>query len=111
VLTHEGLLYSAEVVLQRLGITADSVVGNPLPNFHIAGINMLLVTLYTGACGSLYAEFDPAQFIAAIGAHGNHARLLVPAMVMFSCSRRRRLAATTTAQVIAYGARRVSSAC
>ena len=46
-------------------VTAEAVVGNALPTFHIAGANMGLFPLYAGATGSSYPDFDPAGFIDA----------------------------------------------
>ncbi len=109
VLTHEGLLYSAEVVVDQWRVGTSSVVGNPLPNFHIAGINMALRPLHCGACSSLYAKFDPAGFIAAIGQHGITHAFLVPAMVMFVLqSPTARTGNYRSLQLIAYGGSPVS---
>ena len=83
VLTHKGLLSTSRVVEAEWGFGAQSVLGNPLPTFHVAGITMLLLTLYTGGQTSAYSDFIPAQFIDGIGRHGVTHSFLVPAMLQF----------------------------
>jgi acyl-CoA synthetase (AMP-forming)/AMP-acid ligase II len=83
VLTHRGLVSSAQTVEQGWGFTPDSVLGNPLPTFHVAGMTMLLQTVHSGCRSVLFAEFDPSGFNAAIGAHRITHAFLVPAMLLF----------------------------
>ena len=83
VLSHRGLLSTCRVVREEWQFGQDGVLGNPLPTFHVAGMTMLLLTLYTGGQTSAYSDFDPAGFIASIGAqHVTHS-FLVPAMLLF----------------------------
>ncbi len=83
VLSHAGLVFNCQLGVTVWQVGADSVVGNALPTFHIAGANMGLFSLYIGATGSSYPDFDPGGFIEAIGRHGITHTFLVPAMILF----------------------------
>lgn len=83
VLTHGGLIYNAQVGASVWRVDERSVIANALPTFHIAGVNMTLFPLYTGAVCSSYPEFEPAAFIEAIGRHGITHLFIVPAMMLF----------------------------
>ena len=83
VLSHAGLVFNCQLGVTVWQVGADSVVGNALPTFHIAGANMALFSLYIGATGSSYPDFDPGGFIEAIGRHGITHTFLVPAMILF----------------------------
>lgn len=83
VLTHRGLLSTSRVVSSEWHFGADDVLGNPLPTFHVAGMTMLLLTLYTGGVTCAYSDFDPAGFIESIGSHRITHSFLVPAMLLF----------------------------
>ncbi len=109
VLSHAGLVFNCQLGTQVWGVTADAVVANALPTFHIAGANMGLFPLFAGATGSSYPEFDPAGFIDAIGQHGITHTFLVPAMVLFMLqSPRVRQGDFRTLQLIAYGGAPIS---
>lgn len=45
-LTHRGLLSTCRVVSADWQFGSDNVFGNTLPTFHVAGMTMLLLTLY-----------------------------------------------------------------
>ncbi|WP_304305563.1 long-chain-fatty-acid--CoA ligase [Pseudacidovorax intermedius] len=83
VLTHAGLLSTSRVVSREWKFDHRHVLGNPLPVFHVAGMTMLLLTLYTGGQTSSYPEFDPRAYLRAIGEHGITHTFLVPAMILF----------------------------
>jgi acyl-CoA synthetase (AMP-forming)/AMP-acid ligase II len=83
VLTHRGLISSARTVEEGWGFTPASVLGNPLPTFHVAGMTMLLQAVHSGCHSVLFADFDPAGFNAAIGEHRITHAFLVPAMLLF----------------------------
>jgi len=83
VLTHRGLLSTSRVVSSDWSFGADDVLGNPLPTFHVAGMTMLLLTLYTGGTTIAVSDFDPKGFIDAIGTHRVTHSFLVPAMLLF----------------------------
>lgn len=83
VLTHRGLLSTCRVVASDWHFDSNSVLGNPLPTFHVAGMTMLLLTLYAGGKTVAYADFDPAGFIDSIPRHGITHSFLVPAMLQF----------------------------
>jgi acyl-CoA synthetase (AMP-forming)/AMP-acid ligase II len=83
VLTHRGLISSAQTVEAGWCFTPDSVLGNPLPTFHVAGMTMLLQAIHSGCRSVLFGEFDPAGFNAAIGKHRITHAFLVPAMLLF----------------------------
>jgi acyl-CoA synthetase (AMP-forming)/AMP-acid ligase II len=83
VLSHRGLLSTSRVVSQGWHFGADGVLGNPLPTFHIAGMTMLLLSLYTGGTTIAYSDFDAAGFIASIGRDQVSHAFLVPAMLLF----------------------------
>jgi acyl-CoA synthetase (AMP-forming)/AMP-acid ligase II len=85
------------------------VLGNPLPVFHVAGMTMLLLTLYTGGQTSAYSEFDPAGYIRAIGEHGITHTFIVPAMILFMLqSPEVKRGDYSRLQIIAYGGSPVS---
>jgi len=83
VLSHRGLLSTSQTVSTEWGFTPDSVLGNPLPTFHVAGMTMLLLSLYTGGQTIAYSDFDPAGFIHGISQHKITHSFLVPAMLLF----------------------------
>jgi acyl-CoA synthetase (AMP-forming)/AMP-acid ligase II len=83
VLTHAGLVSAAHVVSRQMRFDEHSVLSNLLPTFHISGILMLLVSLYSGGKSCTYCEFDPARFIATIGRDTITHAVLVPAMILF----------------------------
>ncbi|WP_058644039.1 long-chain-fatty-acid--CoA ligase [Pseudacidovorax intermedius] len=83
VLTHAGLLSTSRTVAQEWGFGAQHVMGNPLPVFHVAGMTMLLLTLYTGGSTSAYADFDPADYLQAFARDGITHTFIVPAMLLF----------------------------
>jgi long-chain acyl-CoA synthetase len=83
VLSHRGLLSTDRTVSALWGFGPDDVLGNPLPTFHVAGMTMLLLTLYTGGRTVSFPDFEPGAFIAAIGRHRITQSFLVPAMLLF----------------------------
>jgi len=83
VLTHRGLLSTCRVVSTDWRFGSENVLGNPLPTFHVAGMTMLLLTLYTGGLTIAHSDFDPAAFIGSIGEHRVTHAFLVPAMILF----------------------------
>ena len=83
VLTHRGLLSTCETVAGEWGFGAGDVNGNPLPTFHVAGMTMLLLTVFAGGRTVAFPSFDPAAFIDAIGSEGITHAFLVPAMLLF----------------------------
>ncbi|HSV79834.1 MAG TPA: long-chain-fatty-acid--CoA ligase [Ramlibacter sp.] len=109
VLTHRGLLSTSRVVSNDWHFGAGNVLGNPLPTFHVAGMTMLLLTLYTGGATSAYSDFDPAGFIDSIVTHGITHSFLVPAMLLFMLqSPAAPKGDYTSLQVIAYGGSPIS---
>ena len=109
VLSHAGLAYNCRQGVEVWGVTDTSVVGNALPTFHIAGANMALFALYSGATGASYPDFDPAAYIDAIGAHGITHTFVVPAMILFMLqSPRVRQGDFRTLQLMAYGGSPIS---
>lgn len=83
VLTHRGLLSTCRVVSTDWRFDSESVFSNPLPTFHVAGMTMLLLTLYAGGLTVAHSDFDPASFIGSIGEHRVTHTFLVPAMMLF----------------------------
>ncbi|MDN4588145.1 o-succinylbenzoate--CoA ligase [Xenophilus aerolatus] len=83
VLTHAGLLSTSRVVSREWKFDHRHVLGNPLPVFHVAGMTMLLLTLYTGGQTSAYADFDPGAYLKAFAQHGITHTFVVPAMILF----------------------------
>ena len=83
VLSHGNLLSTSQVVSHEWHFDEHGVHGNPLPTFHVAGMTMLLYTLYTGGQTCAYSDFSPAGFIDSIGQHGITHTFLVPAMLQF----------------------------
>lgn len=83
VLSHRGLLSTSRVVSSEWRFGSEKVLGNPLPTFHVAGMTMLLLTLYTGGVTSAYSDFDPVGFIDSIGTHRITHCFVVPAMLLF----------------------------
>jgi acyl-CoA synthetase (AMP-forming)/AMP-acid ligase II len=83
VLSHAGLIFNCQLGTGVWKVDEHAVVGNALPTFHIAGANMALFALYSGATGASYPDFDPAGYIDAIGRHGITHTFVVPAMILF----------------------------
>jgi len=83
VLSHRGLLSTSRTVSLDWGFGADGFLGNPLPTFHVAGMTMLLLTLYTGGQTYAYSEFDPVTFLNSVAEQGITHAFLVPAMLLF----------------------------
>jgi len=83
VLTHAGLLSTSRTVSHDWKFDHRHVMGNPLPVFHVAGMTMLLLTLYTGGQTSSYPDFDPRGYLAAFAQHGITHTFVVPAMMLF----------------------------
>ena len=83
VLSHRGLLSTSRTVAHDWKFDERCVLGNPLPTFHVAGMTMLLLTLYTGGQTSAYSEFDAGEFIHDIARQGITHSFLVPAMLLF----------------------------
>jgi long-chain acyl-CoA synthetase len=83
VLSHGSLMSAARVISKDLGFDHHHAVSNLLPTFHISGILMLLVSLYTGGKTCSYSEFDPKGFIDSISRDGITHAVLVPAMILF----------------------------
>lgn len=83
VLTHRGLLSTSRVVSDEWKFGAEDILGNALPAFHVAGITMLLLTLYTGGKTAAYSDFEPSAFIEGIARQRVTHSFHVPAMLMF----------------------------
>jgi fatty-acyl-CoA synthase len=58
-LSHHGLLHQARGFATRLELTADDRFWTPLPLFHIAGITVLMASLYAGARMVHVGFFEP----------------------------------------------------
>ena len=109
VLSHAGLIFNCQLGTLVWDVTADAVVGNALPTFHIAGANMGLFPLFAGATGSSYPDFDPGAFIDAIGRHGITHSFLVPAMILFMLQHPKvKQGDYHTLQLISYGGSPIS---
>lgn len=83
VLSHRGLLSTCVSCAEEWRFDGDSILGNPLPTFHVAGMTMLLLPLFTGGRTVAYPDFDPSGFIDSVGRHGITHAFLVPAMLQF----------------------------
>jgi len=109
VLSHAGLAFNCQLGISQWGVREGSVIGNSLPTFHIAGANMALFALYSGATGSSYPDFDPGAYIDAIGAHGITHTFVVPAMILFMLqSPKARQGDYRTLKLMAYGGSPIS---
>ena len=109
VLSHAGLVFNCQLGVTVWQVGEGSVVGNALPTFHIAGANMALFALYSGAVGSSYPDFDPGGFIDAIGQHGITHTFLVPAMILFMLqSPKAKAGDYRTLKLISYGGSPIS---
>ncbi len=82
-LSHAGLAYNCQLDASVWQMGTHSVIGNALPTFHIASANMALFSLYSGAAGSSYPDFDPGAYIDAIGRHGITHTFVVTSMILF----------------------------
>lgn len=83
VLSHRGLLSTCLVCAEEWRFEGRSILGNPLPTFHVAGMTMLLLPLFTGGQTVAFSEFDPSGFIDSVGRYGITHAFLVPAMLQF----------------------------
>ena len=82
-LTHANLLLPQTLFRDVWGFRpGKSVMFNALPSFHIAGIELALLTFLLGGETVLQPDFDPQTIIAAIAEHGVTHMFLVPAMIM-----------------------------
>jgi acyl-CoA synthetase (AMP-forming)/AMP-acid ligase II len=109
VLTHRGLLSTCETVSRDWGFGAGDVNGNPLPTFHVAGMTMLLLTVYAGGETVAFPTFEPAEFIASVAAEKITHAFLVPAMLLFMLQQPvARGADYRTLRLIAYGGSPIS---
>jgi acyl-CoA synthetase (AMP-forming)/AMP-acid ligase II len=82
-LTHANLLLPRTVFRDVWGFQGGkSVMFNALPSFHIAGIELALLTLLLGGETVLQPDFDPQKILPAIGEHRITHLFLVPAMIM-----------------------------
>jgi len=81
--SHRGML-STSARWRRLEVRAEDVFGNPLPTFHVAGMTMLLLTLYTGGLTHRVFGIQRGELIKDIARHASsRIRSLVPAMLLF----------------------------
>ena len=111
VLTHRGLLSTCETVARDWGFGVGDVNGNPLPTFHVAGMTMLLLTLWAGGETVAFSTFEPGEFIAAVGGDGITHAFLVPAMLLFMLQQPGvRAADYRGLRLIAYGGSPISDA-
>lgn len=109
VLTHRGLMSTNRTVSKDWQFDNLSVLGNPLPTFHVACQTMMLLTLYKGAKTVAYSEFDAVDFLAGISKNGITHSFLVPAMLMFMLqSSERNKNDYATLKIIAYGGSPIS---
>lgn len=83
VLTHRGLMSTNRTVAQDWGFDEHGVLGNPLPTFHVAGMTMLLLTLFTGGKTAAFSDFIPAVFLDGVAKHQVTHSFVVPAMLLF----------------------------
>jgi acyl-CoA synthetase (AMP-forming)/AMP-acid ligase II len=82
-LTHANLLLPQALFRDIWGFQGGkSVMFNALPSFHIAGMELALLTLLLGGETVLQPDFDPNKIIPAIGEHRITHMFLVPAMIM-----------------------------
>jgi acyl-CoA synthetase (AMP-forming)/AMP-acid ligase II len=109
VLTHRGLMSTSRTVAQHWGFGAQGVMANPLPTFHVAGMTMLMLTLFTGGKTVAYGDFVPAVFLDGVARYGITHSFVVPAMLLFMLqtpgARQRDY---RTLRVIAYGGSPIS---
>ena len=111
VLTHRGLLSTCETVARDWRFGADDVNGNPLPTFHVAGMTMLLLTLWAGGQTVAFPSFEAGEFIAAVEREGITHAFLVPAMLLFMLQQPGvRAADYRKLRLIAYGGSPISDA-
>jgi acyl-CoA synthetase (AMP-forming)/AMP-acid ligase II len=104
VLTHRGLLSTCETVATDWRFGAGDTNGNPLPTFHVAGMTMLLLTVYAGGVTVAFPTFEPGEFIEAIAAERITHAFLVPAMLLFLLQQpNARQADYRSLRLIAYG--------
>ncbi len=82
-LTHANLLLPRTLFRDVWGFRGGkSVMFNALPSFHIAGMELALLTLLLGGETVLQPDFDPHKILPAIGEHRVTHMFLVPAMIM-----------------------------
>ena len=82
-LTHANLLLPRTLFRDIWGFRpGQSVMFNALPSFHIAGMELALLTLLLGGQTVLQPDFDPQKILPAIADFGVTHMFLVPAMIM-----------------------------
>jgi len=108
-LSHRGLLSTCRACAEEWRFDAGCIFANPLPTFHVAGMVMLLLPLYTGARTVGYSEFDPAGFIDSIARQAVTHTFVVPAMLQFMLGAPNAATADyTSLRQVAYGGSPIS---
>jgi fatty-acyl-CoA synthase len=70
VLTHRGLTNNARLAAAAIGWTADDVLVNPMPYFHIAGCGLMVLGLAQSlATHVVMPRFDPGLMLELIEKH------------------------------------------
>jgi acyl-CoA synthetase (AMP-forming)/AMP-acid ligase II len=109
-LTHANVLANCKGGAACCGYTGGRYVQlNSLPNYHIAGMGVVMLLWYEGGTTVLYPEFEPAKILAGVAEHGITHMFLVPAMILFLLQTPGIEAADfSTLKAIAYGASPIS---
>jgi len=109
-LTHANLLLPRSLFRDVWGFQGGkSVMFNALPCFHIAGMELALLTLLLGGETVLQPDFDPQKILPALGEHRITHMFLVPAMIMVLVNTPGAdLADYSSLERIAYGAAPIS---
>ena len=104
VLSHRGMLSTVRVVAREWAFDQRCVFANPLPTFHVAGMAMLILTLYSGGRSCTFQEFDPPGFAATVRREGVTHTFLVPTMILYLLRVPGLAEDCRTLRLIAYGA-------
>ncbi|MBI5898279.1 MAG: long-chain fatty acid--CoA ligase [Rhodocyclales bacterium] len=89
-LTQRALEVNAANSEDMHGLTADDVIFNSLPLFHVGGLNNLVTPGLKAGCSIvLHAKFDPEASFDAIEREGITLTVLVPAQLDIMMSNRR----------------------
>jgi fatty-acyl-CoA synthase len=69
-ITHEGLVRTADGIVERFRLTEDEKFWDPLPLFHMAGLLLLLSNLRAGGTFMSMTHFQPGAALRQMEAEG-----------------------------------------
>ena len=106
-LTHRNYLEAFRLVVGAPGLAYEvgDVVLGAMPFFHVAGVNIALIAMASGACVAIMRDFSPGLALDLIAREKVNHAFLAPAMIlMLMQAREMATADLTSMKTLAYGA-------